>query len=74
MSGDSSGGIGITQRELLVEMRDDICGLRSLVDAVARDQALSFERLASMQRVGVQPISRDLVERLRCVEEDPWPL
>jgi hypothetical protein len=40
MSGDASGVIGITQRELLMEMRDDIRALRSVVDSVARDQAL----------------------------------
>jgi hypothetical protein len=51
MSGDGSGMIGITQREHLIEMRDDIRALRSVVDAVARDQALSVERRASMQRV-----------------------
>ena len=41
MSGDDAGVIGITQRELLMEMRDDIRALRSVVDAVARDRALS---------------------------------
>ena len=51
MGGDDSGVIGITQRELLMEMRDDIRALRSVVDSVARDQALSVERRASMQRV-----------------------
>jgi hypothetical protein len=51
MSGDDSGVIGITQRELLMEMRDDIRALRAVVDSVARDQVLSVERLASMQRV-----------------------
>ena len=51
MSGDEPGAVGITQRELLMEMRDDIRALRSAVDAVARDQALSVERRASMQRV-----------------------
>ena len=51
MSGDEPGVIGITQRELLMEMRDDIRALRSVVDSVARDQALSVERRASMQRV-----------------------
>jgi hypothetical protein len=34
-----------------MEMRDDIRALRSVVDSVARDQALSVERRASMQRV-----------------------
>jgi hypothetical protein len=51
MSGDDSGVIGITQRELLMEMRDDIRALRSVVDSVALDLALSVERLASMKRV-----------------------
>jgi len=51
MSADEPGVIGITPRELLMEMRDDIRALCSVVDAVARDQALSVERLASMQRV-----------------------
>ena len=51
MSGDGPDVVGITGRELLMEMRDDIRALRSVVDAVARDQALSVERRASMQRV-----------------------
>jgi hypothetical protein len=51
MSGVEPGVIWITQRELLTEMRDDIRALRSVVDSVARDQALSVERRASMQRV-----------------------
>lgn len=51
MNGDDSDVIGITQRELLIEMRDDILALRSVVDSVARDQALSVERRASMRRV-----------------------
>ena len=33
-----------------MEMRDGIRELRSVLKAVARDQALSFERRASMQR------------------------
>ena len=51
MSGDALDAVGVTQRELLMEMRDDIRALRSAVDSVARDQALSVERRASMQRV-----------------------
>jgi hypothetical protein len=51
MGGDGSGVIGITQRELLMEMRDEIRALRSVVDSVARDQALSVERRSAMQRV-----------------------
>jgi len=41
VSGDEPGVVGITQRELLLEMRDDIRALRSAVDSVARDQPLS---------------------------------
>ena len=51
MGGDEPGVIAITQRELLLEMREDLRALRSAVDAVAGDQALSVERRASMQRV-----------------------
>ncbi len=51
MSGDESGVVGITGRELLVEMHDDIRALRSVVDSVAHDQALSVERRASIGRV-----------------------
>jgi hypothetical protein len=29
VSGDEPGATGITQREFLMEMRDDICALRS---------------------------------------------
>lgn len=41
---------GLTQRELLMEMREDIKGLRATVDAIARDQALGVERRVAMQR------------------------
>jgi hypothetical protein len=41
----------MTQRDLLMEMRGDIRALRSVVESVALDQALSVERRASMQRV-----------------------
>ena len=51
MGGDEAGATGFTQRELLMEMRDEIRALRSAVDAVARDQALSVERRSTMQRV-----------------------
>jgi len=51
MAGDAPDLTGVTLCGLLMEMRDDIRALRSAVDAVARDQALSVERRASMQRV-----------------------
>ena len=41
---------GLTQRELLMEMREDIRGLRASVDAIAKDQALGVERRAAVQR------------------------
>lgn len=43
-------GVALTQRDLLMEMREDIKGLKATVDAIARDQALGVERRASMQR------------------------
>ena len=42
--------MGLTQRELLMELREDIKGLRAAVDAIARDQAAGVERRAAMQR------------------------
>ena len=50
MSADEAGATGITQRELLLEMREDIRGLKAAVDSIARDQALGVERRAAMQR------------------------
>ena len=35
---------GLTQRDLLMELREDIRGLKATVDAIARDQALGVER------------------------------
>ena len=42
--------MGLSQRDLLMEMREDIKGLKTTVDAIAKDQALGVERRASMQR------------------------
>ncbi|HYO44129.1 MAG TPA: hypothetical protein VES19_13095 [Candidatus Limnocylindrales bacterium] len=39
-----------TKRDLLMEMREDIRGLKAAVDAIAKDQARGVERRASMQR------------------------
>ena len=50
MSGEDPGSAGITQRDLLLEMREDIRGLKASVDVIAKDQALGVERRASMQR------------------------
>jgi hypothetical protein len=41
---------GLTQRELLMELREDIKGLKATVDAIARDQAAGVERRAAMQQ------------------------
>ena len=41
---------GLTQRELLMELREDIKGLRAAVDAIARDQALGVEEPDSAAR------------------------
>jgi hypothetical protein len=58
MSGDEPGVIAITQRELLLELREDIRGLKATVDAIARDQALGVERRANMQRSADGIVSR----------------
>ena len=50
MSGDESGVIGITLRDLPMELRDDIRALRSVVDSMALDQARLVERRASIDR------------------------
>jgi hypothetical protein len=49
MSGDEPRATGVTQRERLMEMRDDIRGLKATVDAIATDQAAGVERRAAMQ-------------------------
>lgn len=50
MTGDGSDVVGISQRELLMEMRGDIKELKVTVDVIAKDQALGVERRANMQR------------------------
>ena len=40
----SDDAMGLTQRDLLMEMREDIKGLKTSVDVIARDQALGVER------------------------------
>ena len=39
----SDDAMGLTQRELLMEMREDIKGLKATVDAIAKDQALGVD-------------------------------
>ena len=46
----SDDAMGLTQRELLMELREDIKELKTTVDAIAKDQALGVERRAAMQR------------------------
>jgi hypothetical protein len=43
---------GLTQRELLMEMREDIRGPRATVDAIARDQALGCRHGGTRRRCG----------------------
>ena len=50
MAAAGDDATGLTQRQLLMEMREDIRGLRASVDAIARDQALGVERRVAMQR------------------------
>lgn len=54
----SDDAMGLTQRELLMEMREDIKGLKVTVDVIAKDQALGVERRASMQRSADSIFSR----------------
>ncbi len=54
----SDDAMGLTQRELLMEMREDIKGLKATVDVIAKDQALGVERRASMQRSADSIFSR----------------
>jgi hypothetical protein len=61
----SDDAMGPTQRELLMEMREDIKGLKATVDVIAKDQALGVERRASMQRT-----RDDIVTRLDQHERD----
>jgi hypothetical protein len=42
--------VAITQRELLMEMREDIKGLKVTVAEIAADQARGVERRQNMQR------------------------
>jgi hypothetical protein len=58
MGADDSSVVAMTQRELLMEMRDEIRALRGAVDSVARDQALSVERRSAMQRVAATITAR----------------
>ena len=41
--------MGLSQRDLLLEMRDDIKALAAKVDAIVRDQATAAERNTNMQ-------------------------
>ena len=42
--------MGLSQRELLMGVREDIRGPRATVDAIAADRALGVERRAAMRR------------------------
>src|SRR5256885_1454230 len=57
MSGDDPGAVGITQRELLMEMRDDIRALRLAHAAGHLEDAVYLERLRELREV------KDDVER-----------
>lgn len=45
----SEDAVAITQRELLLEMREEIRSLRRMLEDVAREQAITVERRSSMQ-------------------------
>ena len=50
-TGDGSDVVGITQRELLLEMRTDVKALGEGLEALAKDAALNVERRATSQRL-----------------------
>lgn len=58
MTGDGSDVVGITQHDLLLEMREDIKSLKASVEVITKDQALSIERRSNMQRTADTIYSR----------------
>ena len=54
MAAAGDDATGLTQRELLMEVREDIRGLRATVDAIAKDRALGAELVCegSARRAG----------------------
>jgi hypothetical protein len=50
VTGAEADAVGLTQREVIMEIRDDVKELKVVVDVIARDQALGVERRANMQR------------------------
>jgi hypothetical protein len=70
MSGDEPGVIAITQRELLLEMRENLRGLKATVDAIARDHALGVSawrdaaalQAKSVRLVGARGVAPTLYE------------
>lgn len=71
MTGDGSDVVGITQRELLLEMRSDLKALADAVDSLAKDAALNVERRMTSQRLSdamsseISNLSRDVGELRR---------
>ncbi len=57
---------GLTQRELLMEMREGFKGLRAAVDSIARGQAAGVGRRAAVQRS-----ADSIYERLDGHDRDP---
>lgn len=48
MSGETVDSVGLTQRELLLEMRSEIKAAAERVDQISRDQAVAAERRSTM--------------------------
>lgn len=56
MTGDAANGL--SDHQLLLEMRSDLKALTVTVEAIARDQALGVERRVNMQRTADVMLSR----------------
>ncbi len=48
MTGEAADSAGLTQRELLLEMRSEIKAIAGRVDQIVRDQAVAAERRSTM--------------------------
>lgn len=64
----SDESVVITQRELLLEMREDIRVLRAQMEAVAREQALGVERRSQM-RLKVEQYDLTLEQHTKAIAD-----
>ena len=63
---------GLTQRELLLEMRADLKTLSATVEGLAKDAALNVERRATAQRLSDTLAAEVTAQRLAINEMQRW--